>query len=202
MDFVLTDIAPHPRAWAAAAKKSAHIHYVDRPVDAANAPVDLLDQSTLSGPGKARPVFRLFNLAFHHFEDAAARRLLANTLTTASGFAIFELQGRSLAQLVTMFLASPVLVLATPFAFYADWTHLFWTFVLPVVPLVVLFDGLVSCLRTRTGPEVRAMVESVREEIGTEKTGEWVIKWGTLCHTWPTGSLEWVVAMKKEDGFA
>jgi hypothetical protein len=77
--FVLTDLHPHISDWTEAAKKSQNLGFISRPVDAANAPVDLINNDG----GK---VFRLFNLAFHHFEDDLARDILRNTLETSDGF--------------------------------------------------------------------------------------------------------------------
>lgn len=77
--FVLTDVHPHLEAWRAAAAKSENLTFVAEAVDAARAPRGLL------GEGE-RSVFRLFNLAFHHFDDALAAEILRNTLETADGF--------------------------------------------------------------------------------------------------------------------
>lgn len=85
VDFVLTDLHPHVEAWEAAAKKSDRLTYVAQPVDAAHAPADLLQKySKKSGNGKG--IFRLFNLAFHHFDDDLARSILKNTVETSDGF--------------------------------------------------------------------------------------------------------------------
>ena len=46
-----------------------------------------------------------------------------------------------------------VLVL-TPAVRPFRWSRLFWTYVVPVLPLAILFDGLVSCLRTYTSDEM------------------------------------------------
>lgn len=81
---VLTDLHPHLEAWTAAAKKSENLGYVARPVDAANAPRDLL-KGQCDGSKK---VFRLFNLAFHHFDDDLGARILANSVDTADGFGL------------------------------------------------------------------------------------------------------------------
>ncbi len=86
VQFVLTDLHPHLDAWRAAAKKSGNLTFIADSVDAANAPKDLL--AGLEGPRtKKKKVFRLFNLAFHHFDDGLAAQILRNTLETAEGFA-------------------------------------------------------------------------------------------------------------------
>lgn len=78
--FYLTDLHPHVPDWTEAAKKSKNLSYVAEPVDAANAPKNLVDS-------EGKKIFRLFNLAFHHFEDDLGRAILKNTIETADGFA-------------------------------------------------------------------------------------------------------------------
>jgi len=77
---VLTDLHPHLDAWTAAAKKSDHLTFAVGSVDAANAPGGLL------GDEPDEKVFRLFNLAFHHFDDELGGRILRNSVETAGGF--------------------------------------------------------------------------------------------------------------------
>ena len=62
--------------WAQAAAQSPNISYVSSPVDAARAPRALVERYR----GEGKKVFRLFNLAFHHFEDGLARRILRDTV--------------------------------------------------------------------------------------------------------------------------
>jgi hypothetical protein len=81
--FVLTDLNPHLEAWKRLTKKSENLTYVPEGVDAANAPEDLL-RGVEGVQGKK--VMRLFSLAFHHFDDGLAARILDNTAETADGF--------------------------------------------------------------------------------------------------------------------
>ena len=54
-------------------------------------------------------------------------------------------------------LLTPLIVwLVTPFIKPFRWERLLWTYLLPVVPFVVVFDGVVSCLRTYTVAELTA----------------------------------------------
>jgi hypothetical protein len=41
------------------------------------------------------------------------------------------------------------------------WSRLLWTYLLPVLPLAILFDGVVSCLRVYTPDEMLAMGREV-----------------------------------------
>ena len=66
-----------------------------------------------------------------------------------------------------MFLMLPVplmVILMTPFIRPFRWSRLFWTYLIPLVPLVSLFDGLVSCLRTYSVAELRELVEGLEGE--------------------------------------
>ena len=64
-----------------------------------------------------------------------------------------------------LMLPVPLMVLLmTPFIRPFRWSRLFWTYLIPVVPLVSLFDGLVSCLRTYSVAELRELVDGLEAE--------------------------------------
>jgi hypothetical protein len=92
--FVLTDIHPHIPDWTEAAKRSENLTFIAKSVDATNAPNDLIDDN-------GKKVFRLFNLAFHHFEDPLGKAILKNTMETADGFG-YSLQYRRMNNLLTV----------------------------------------------------------------------------------------------------
>ena len=209
VDFVLTDIHPHLAAWRRASSRSPHLRYVAKSVDAANAPRDLLDWVVVEGEGKAtttrgggvggssnqkKKIFRLFNLAFHHFDDDLAREIMRNTLETSEGFAIFELQGRDVGNLVTVLLIAPLLWMGSWYWFWGQWGHLFWTYIVPVVPIVTVFDGLVSCLRTRRDQEVLKLVNEAAKAGGG--LNGWKFEAGGETHTWPIGSMQYLIGVK------
>lgn len=80
--FVLTDLHPHIPDWTEASKNSVNLSFVSFPVDASNAPTDLKD---------GKKIFRLYNLAFHHFDDKLASAILRNTVETADAFGYVHL---------------------------------------------------------------------------------------------------------------
>jgi hypothetical protein len=83
--FVLTDISPHVQAWEAISKSSENISYINQSIDATNAPS--ADTLLRDVPGvKGKKVMRLFSLAFHHFDDDLAAKVLENTIETSDGF--------------------------------------------------------------------------------------------------------------------
>ncbi|PBP21903.1 hypothetical protein BUE80_DR007329 [Diplocarpon rosae] len=184
VQFILTDLHPHIPDWTDASKHSDNLTFVSDPVDAANAP------SSLNGTD-GRKIFRLYNLAFHHFDDKLAMAILKNTLETADGFGIFELQERTVSSLLTMVAMGLLMFCITPFYFWRSPGHLFFTYIIPIIPFVLVFDGYVSSLRTRSAEEVQALMR----ECGASCDG-WTVKSGQEQHTFPTGYMTWVIGVK------
>ena len=81
--------------------------------------------------------------------------------------------GQGLALLLTLLVPLMVLVM-TPFVRPFRWSRLAMTYLIPVLPLVMLFDGLVSCLRTYSVQELceltaRLEAHHYRWDIGAVK---------------------------------
>lgn len=188
--FVLTDLHPHVESWEKAALASPHLTYVSTPVDAAAAPAELF-----ANRGK-KPVFRLFNLAFHHFDDGLARAILKNTVETSHGFAIFELQSRDIPSFISCLLFGFFIFLIAPLLYWWSPQILFFVYVVPIVPFVLVYDGLVSSLRTRTADEVELLLRTC----GAGNTVDWVVRSGSERFLWPCGHLKWIICARKGDG--
>jgi len=155
----LTDRYPNHAAFARLRDVSGGI--IDgepEPVDATAVP------ARLSG-------FRTLFTALHHFPPDTARAIFADAVRSRRGIAVFELTRRSPLALVGMLFLPILLLLCTPFIRPFRWGRLVWTYLVPIVPLVVWFDATVSCLRTYTIDELRDLVAGVGEgydwEIGT-----------------------------------
>ncbi|KAF7504028.1 hypothetical protein GJ744_002907 [Endocarpon pusillum] len=215
--FVLTDLHPHVEAWQGASKKSENVRFVAEGVDAADAPRDLVERATTttttttttgeagrrrrgdegsSGDEKKekKKVMRLFSLAFHHFDDELAEGILRNTLETSDGFGIFELQSRTISSFITIFLFGPLLGIISLYYFWNRPLHLFFTYVVPLIPFCVVFDGYISSLRTRTPEEVEALL---RKANGGRRLEGWRFMSGQEVHTWPTGWMSWVICVRE-----
>ncbi len=125
------------------------IRYHPAPVDATRVPEELTG-------------FRTMFTAFHHFEPAQARALLADAVRQRQGIAIFEGTERGALALLLMLCVVPLMVLVvTPFIRPFRWSRLLWTYVLPLAPLITVFDGLVSCLRTYQPAELRELTAGI-----------------------------------------
>lgn len=54
-----------------------------------------------------------------------------------------------------------MLFVCTPFICPFRLSRLFWTYFIPVIPLVLLVDGVVSCLRTYNPQELREIIKKL-----------------------------------------
>jgi len=133
------------------------------PVEATQIP------SELSG-------FRTMFSAFHHLRPEQARAVLADAVARGEGIGVFECGNRSFLTLGGL-LGTPVTaLLLAPFIGPLRWSRLFWTYLVPALPLVLLFDVIVSWLRFYSEPELRELTADLNGyqwDIGTVR-GKWV----------------------------
>jgi hypothetical protein len=140
----LTDKYPNTEALGRLAAAVPGVHYEAGPVSATDVPPDLAG-------------FRTVFTAFHHFRPEEARAILAAAVRDRQGIAVAEATARSPAALATMLLVPPAVWVLTPAIRPFRWSRLFWTYIVPIVPFAVMFDGVVSCLRVYTPEEMLAL---------------------------------------------
>ena len=140
----LSDYHPNEDAMLASRKHQEGIEAVGRSVDATNVPAELTG-------------FRTFFTSFHHFRPEQARKILADAVAKRQGIAIFECTERSWRGLLWMSLSAFGVWFLTPFIRPVSWAALFLTYIVPIIPLMVTFDGVISCLRTYTVAELRQL---------------------------------------------
>jgi hypothetical protein len=124
-------------------------------------------------PGELRG-FRTMFTCMHHFKPAQAQAILRDAWAGDRGIGVFEFTERSAAGLAQMALSPLSAAILTPFVRPFRWSRLALTYVVPVVPALFMFDGVVSQLRTYTPDELRAMTRKLqrrdyRWEIGHVK---------------------------------
>lgn len=146
---LLSDFYPNPAGTALA--------YHPEPVDATKVP------ESLTG-------FRTLFASFHHFRPEQARAILADAVTKQQGIAVFEATARTVPAVLGMLFIPIAVLLVTPQVRPVRPSRLLWTYLIPVLPLAIFFDGLVSCLRTYTPSELEKLTEGLESytwEIGT-----------------------------------
>lgn len=148
----LTDAYPNHAAYARLQREMAgSIRGMPEPVRASAVP------ASLTG-------FRTLFTALHHFPPVQARAILADAVRSRSGLGVFEITERSLLSLIGMLVLPLLVLLVTPFIRPFRWSRLLLTYLVPLVPLAVWFDGTVSCLRTYTPAELRELTAGLDAE--------------------------------------
>jgi hypothetical protein len=104
--------------------------------------------------------FRTIFASFHHFPDAAAREVLGDAVRCGDGFASAEVTSRTLRALVVVMLMPVLAWVLTPRIRPFRWSRLLLTYLVPLIPLVVTWDGIVSCFRTRTPDELLVLASN------------------------------------------
>lgn len=166
VNFILTDRYPNLEAFQYLAEHSqGRIAFIDGPVDARAVPAELRGFRTL------------FN-AFHHFDRADAVAVLSGAAEAGQPVGIFEIMERNLRSMLVMPLLIPLMVmLATPFLRPFRWSRLFWTYVVPLVPVVCLWDGVASQFRAYTVAELESLAETVAVEGYSWRAGRVPVPW-------------------------
>lgn len=124
------------------------VRYLPTPVDATQAPAELKGVRTIFG-------------AFHHFTPELAKGVLRDAFTQRRSIAIFEIAARKVPLLISG-LFMPIMVLfITPLIRPLRLSQLLLTYLLPVLPFLIAWDGIVSVLRTYTPEELKEMTKDL-----------------------------------------
>jgi hypothetical protein len=115
--------------------------------------------------------------SFHHFSPQEARAILQNAADAGEGIGVFEITRRAPLTIGLMFAWALMPFVCAPWIRPFRWSRLLWTYLIPVIPLVFLFDGVVSCLRTYRPQELREIVDKLTAgeyqwEIGEHSSGK------------------------------
>lgn len=161
----LTDRYPNLDAFARlrerAMSEGSQIDYSSLPVDAILVPDELRG-------------FRTMFSSFHHFGPEQARAVLSNAAQAGQGIGVFEVAQRNVKTLLAVCFTPLLVLLLTPRIRPFRWSRLVWTYLLPVIPFVIGYDGVVSCLRTYSIEELRELVD-VRDLIDGLEGYQWRI---------------------------
>ena len=160
---VLTDKFPSADILELNRSQTAYLEFVPYPVDATKVPKELTG-------------FRTFFSSFHHFRWKDAIGILQDAVNHGEGIALFEMTRSHWLAIMYVVILDPVFVLLyIPFMKPFRWLRLVLTYLVPLIPLMLIFDGIVSCLRTYSPEELQVMVKNIRGssdynwEIGIEK---------------------------------
>lgn len=164
----LSDLFPNVDAYRSLEKETnGALRGVESPVDAAHVPEEL------SG-------FRLIANGFHHFPPTQAERVLADAVTKQQGIAVVEMVNRSFLAFLSVGMGLMLALLSAPFIKPFRVSRLAFTYLVPLVPLCLLWDGIVSCLRVYSPAELQELVSRINTnsyewDIGALRVGPGVV---------------------------
>ncbi|MCB2378070.1 class I SAM-dependent methyltransferase [Hymenobacter sp. BT635] len=163
----LTDLYPQPAAWQLLSNQtSGVIGFEPEPVDALAVPPHL-------------PGFRTVFSAFHHFPPAAAEALLRDAVRQGVGIGVFEGAGKHWLEILLAWTVLPVAqLLITPFIRPFRLSRLFFTYIVPLIPLFTIWDGTVSILRMYPPEQLLALAHRA----DPEQHFQWQA--GKVRHAW------------------
>jgi len=155
---LLTDLFPDPDAFARATAAAGAVTGAADPVDATAV------------PDRLRGVRTMFD-GFHHFRPADARRILVDAHRRRQPIVIADALQRRLLGVLPMLILIPLLVLLlTPRIRPLTPRRLLFTYLIPLLPFLITWDGVVSALRAYRPAELRALAAGLDDftwEAGT-----------------------------------
>ncbi|MGB6248085.1 MAG: hypothetical protein WBF54_03170 [Terriglobales bacterium] len=160
LQICLTDRYPNLGAFEKVrAASDGRIRFYPGSVDATNVPRELKGLRTMF-------------TSFHHFLPDAGRAILQDAVDAGEGIGIFEIARRAPSAIGLAFGFVLALFACTPWIRPFRWSRLLWTYLLPIIPFVLLFDGVVSCLRTYRPQEMIEIVDRLKASDYQWEAGE------------------------------
>ncbi|WP_373520820.1 hypothetical protein [Aquiflexum sp.] len=152
LKLILSDLYPNqPAAEQFNNLKNRDIEYITTPLDASNVSKDLKALRTMVS-------------SLHHMKPSVARQILKNAKESNQPILIFEISDN----------APPIFLwwLAIPFAFITTlfvtpmvrpitWQQLVFTYLIPILPSFIAWDGAVSNARTYTLEDMDILIEGL-----------------------------------------
>ena len=161
-NVLLTDLYPNEQTIKLTdTLKIPKVRYHCKPVDALAVDKNLRGLKTLFG-------------SFHHFRPEQAKKILIDAVGNNDPIAVFEFTERKFVNLfIQPFGVLISMALITPFIKPFKISRLIFTYLIPIVPLMTIWDGYISNLRTYSPKELLCMtsaLDSYQWEIGIIKT--------------------------------
>jgi len=152
VSVTLTDKYPNVQAFEKIkARSGGKIQYIAEEVNATNVPAHLKG---------VRTVFS----GFHHFEPDEARKILQNTVSSRSAIGVFDYTEKSLDKIACAFFLPLFVFLTTAFIKPLTLKRIFWVNIIPIIPLLLTYDAVISSLTTYSVKELKELVKGIDSE--------------------------------------
>jgi len=181
LKFYLTDLHPCVNQFEQIKRSCDNIHYCSHSLNALHLQRHLLNdsvdpttstQSSHSNTGNIAKngmemiahghVIRTLFMSFHHFNEDQATQLLRDAIKDDDSIAIFELTNRTWHQILRYLFLFPIMIIYRALAIRTfSWKRFLFTFIIPLIPFVLLLDGVISHMRSYTEEEMYQMTQEV-----------------------------------------
>lgn len=155
LKLILSDLYPnHSAADQFNKNKNLGIEYITTSLDASNVDKDLKGLRTMVS-------------SMHHMKPGSARQILLNAKESHQPILIFEISDNS-QPIWIWWLAIPVAfvttLFVTPMVRPLIWQQLVFTYLIPILPLFIAWDGAVSNARTYTLEDLDILLEGLSDD--------------------------------------
>ncbi|WP_276500355.1 hypothetical protein [Terrimonas pollutisoli] len=167
LPVILTDKFPNFEAFHLLKKESnGDIDFAGYPVDAMNVPPELKGLRTIFS-------------AFHHFNKEHAKLVLQDAVTARQPIAVFDGGDKNIFTVLGIIIFHPVIFfLFTPFFRPFRFSRIIFTYLVPLIPLCTIWDGVVSIMRLYKPAELLVIANSINNHSFTWKAGNLKNKFG------------------------
>jgi hypothetical protein len=125
------------------------LQYVKESIDALHVPKEFKGIRTMFS-------------ALHHFKPDQVKYILNDAVLNNKPICFFEGAGKRVLDFLGILLFHLFIFIAvTPLIKPFRWSRLFLTYIIPIVPITTVFDGLVSILRMHTPKEMLNIAKSI-----------------------------------------
>lgn len=151
----LSDLYPNMEAAKSInAKQDSNIKYITKPVNATSL-------------GKEHKGLRTMMCSLHHMKPAVAKSILKDAKDAKQPICIFEISDNS-APLFIAWIAIPIAAIMTlfitPFVRPMTWQQIVFTYFIPILPLVIGWDGGISNMRTYTLSDMDELTKDLQSD--------------------------------------
>ncbi|MBK8241993.1 MAG: class I SAM-dependent methyltransferase [Saprospiraceae bacterium] len=159
--ITLTDKFPNTNAYKHLKEKNNNqIDFLDDSIDAKNVPKDLKGLRTMFS-------------AIHHFDPDTIIKILKNSVEHNAGICFFDGGDKNIFTIFGIVIFHPIaFILFTPFFKPFKLSRLFFTYIIPLIPLTTVWDGCVSILRLYNPNELLGFAKQVEDHNYIWKSGK------------------------------
>ncbi|MCA9738900.1 MAG: hypothetical protein KC645_14815 [Gemmatimonadetes bacterium] len=144
VEIVLTDLHPNPGT----IERAPRTRYIREPVSALAVPSGLVGVRTLF-------------TALHHFSPAQVETLLSTAQQDRAAFGAFEATHRSVKGMLITCLIPLLVLVFMPRVRPLRWQTVVFTYLIPLIPVAIWWDGMASTLRTYRAEEIETILRTL-----------------------------------------